>query len=46
MNSPSFQIKTLCRFVPCAMRYALFLAENAGHQGKTKEGHLRMETYY
>jgi hypothetical protein len=25
------------------MRDALFLAENAAHQGKTIEGHLRME---
>jgi hypothetical protein len=28
------------------MRYALLLAENAAHQGKTKEEHLHVETYY
>jgi hypothetical protein len=46
MNSPLFLIKTLCRFVSCAMRYALLLAQNASHQGKTNKGHLQMETYY
>ena len=36
MNSPYFY-QTLCRFVSCAIRCALFLAEYAAHQRKTNE---------
>jgi hypothetical protein len=45
MNSPLFNQNALPL---CFMRHALclLLAENAAHQGKTKAGHLRMETYY
>ena len=28
------------------MRHALIPADNSAHKGKTKEGHLRMETMY